>query len=69
MNILEHSTTVMVPASIQQTFDIPFRPPPEWQERLCFRSNEQSTIRDGPKQRLDAVAIPCGYEEVRAGIV
>lgn len=55
----------MIPTCIHYTSHIPLSlPPAEWQEGLDFSSNKQSTLLNGPEERLDAISISDGNEEL-----
>lgn len=65
-NAFEQSSLVMIPASVEQTLDVPFRFPAQRQESLYFSSNQQSSILDGPEQWFDAISVSgCNQELLR----
>jgi hypothetical protein len=47
----------VVPASVEQTLDIPLRLPTQWQEGLDLGSYQQSSVLYRPEQWLDAVTV------------
>lgn len=56
----------MIPASVEQTLDVPFRFPTQRQESLDFGSDQQSSILDGPEKWFDAISVSgCNQELLR----
>jgi hypothetical protein len=56
----------VVPASIEQTLDIPLRLPTQRQEGLDLGSDQQSSVLNSPEQWLDAVSVSgCDQELLR----
>lgn len=56
----------MIPASVEQTLDVPFGFPAQRQKSLDFGSDQQSFILDGPEQWLDAISVSgCNQELLR----
>jgi hypothetical protein len=54
----------VVPASIEQTLDVPLWLPAQRQESLDLGGNQESSILDSPEQWLDAISVSGGNQEL-----
>jgi hypothetical protein len=65
-NAFEEGSLVVVPASVEQTLDIPLRLPTQRQEGLDLGSDQQSFVLNSPEQWLDTIPVSgCDQELLR----